>query len=115
MFKTEFPKGYNFFENIELDVDLGFQGIQNDYKSLKVNIPHKRKRKKKGECNELTNEQKAYNKEMSSQRIDVEHSIGQMKNCRIIHQVVRIKNKKLLDEIVLLSAAIANFKNDINY
>jgi hypothetical protein len=38
-----------------------------------------------------------------------------MKNCRIIHQVVRIKNKKLLDEIVLLSAAIANFKNDINY
>jgi len=63
----------------------------------------------------LTEEQKVYNKEMSSQRIDVEHSIGQMKNCRIIHQVVRIKNKKLLDEIVLLSAAIANFKNDVNY
>jgi hypothetical protein len=38
-----------------------------------------------------------------------------MKNCRIIHQVVKIRDKELLDEIVLLTAAIANFKNDINY
>jgi len=47
MFKTEFPKGQDFFEHIELDVDLGFQGIETDYKTLKVNIPHKKKRKKK--------------------------------------------------------------------
>ena len=115
MLKTEFPPKSNCFENNELDVDLGFQGIQTDYEAKKINIPHKRKRKKKGESNELTEEQKKYNKTMSSQRIDVEHSIGQMKNCRIIHQVVRIKDKKLLDDIVLLSAAIANFKNDLSY
>lgn len=115
MLKTEFPPKINCFKNIELDVDLGFQGIKTDYITKKVNIPHKKKRKKKGECNELTDEQKAYNKEVSSERIDVEHSIGQMKNCRIIHQVVRIRNKKILDEIVLLTAGIANFNNDINY
>ncbi|NJO00919.1 MAG: transposase family protein [Bacteroidia bacterium] len=62
----------------------------------------------------MTEDQKAYNKEKASQRIDIEHSIGQMKNCRIIHQVVRTRDKKLLDDIVLITAAIANFKNNIS-
>lgn len=52
---------------------------------------------------------------VSSERIDIEHSIGQIKNCRIIHGVVRIKDEDFLDEIVLLAGAIANFKNDIKH
>lgn len=113
MLKAEFPPKSGCFEHLEIDVDSGFQGIKKDYKAKKINIPYKKKRKKKGECNKLSEEQKAYNKTVASQRVDVEHSIGQMKNCRIIHQTVRIRDRKLLDEIVLLAAAIANFKNDV--
>lgn len=113
--KTEFPPEKKYFKELELDLDLGFQGVESDYEAKKINIPYKKKRKKKGENNELTTEQKEYNKMVASERIDIEHSIGQMKNCKIIHQVVRIRDKELLDEIVLLTAAIANFKNDVKY
>ncbi len=111
LLKSEFPPESSCFEKLELEVDLGFQGIEFDYKCLKVHIPHKKKRKKKGECNELSEEEKAHNKALSSSRVDVEPSIGQMKNCRLIHQVVRIRNKQLLDDLVLLSGDIANFKD----
>ena len=110
--KTEFPPEKNYFKELELDLDLGFQGVESDYEAKKINIPYKKKRKKKGENNDLTDEQKEYNKMVASERIDIEHSIGQMKNCRIIHQVVRIKDKELLDEIILLTGAIANFKKN---
>lgn len=110
--KTEFPPEKNYFKELELDLDLGFQGVESDYEAKKINIPYKKKRNKKGENNDLTEEQKEYNKMVASERIDIEHSIGQMKNCRIIHQVVRIKDKELLDEIILLTGAIANFKKN---
>lgn len=109
--KKEFPPSSNCFENVTLDVDLGFQGVKSDYKALKIMIPHKRKRVKKGENNDLTPEQTLFNKQASAQRVDVEHSIAQMKVCRIIHHVVRIKNRNLLDDIVLITAGLANFKN----
>ncbi len=115
LLKSEFPPESSCFEKLELEVDLGFQGIESDYKCLKVHIPHKRKRKKKGECNELLEEEKAHNKALSSSHVDVEPSIGQMKNCRLIHQVVRIRNKRLLDDLVLLSGGIANFKNYLKH
>lgn len=109
--KTEFPPTSNCFENVELNVDLGFQGIKTDYKALKIIIPHKRKRVKKGESNELSPEQLAYNKMASSERVDIEHSLIEMKVCRIIHQVVRIKKINVLNDIVLVTAGLANFKN----
>lgn len=109
--KTEFPPTSNCFENVELNVDLGFQGIKTDYKALKITIPHKRKRVKKGENNDLSPQQLAYNKTASSQRVDIEHSLAEMKVCRIIHQVVRIKKLSVLNDIVLITAGLANFKN----
>jgi hypothetical protein len=111
--KKEFPPEKKYFKELELDLDLGFQGVESDYEAKKIKIPYKRKNKKEGEDNDLTKEQKEYNKMVASERIDIEHSIGQMKNCRIIHQVVRIRDKELLDEIVLLTGAIANFKNHV--
>ena len=108
--KQEFLPTSDCFKDVTLNVDLGFQGIQNDYKTKGITIPHKRKRVKKGEKNDLTPEQIAFNKQASAQRVDVEHSIGQMKVCRIIHQVVRIRDKNVLNDIVLTTAALAKFK-----
>lgn len=109
--KTEFPPISNCFENVTLNVDLGFQGIKKDYKALKITIPFKRKRVKKGESNELSPQELAYNKVASSERVDIEHSITEMKVCRIIHQVVRIKKISILNDLVLVTAGLANFKN----
>ena len=111
MLKTSFPPSSDCFENVELNLDLGFIGIASDYKVGKLKIPHKRKRVKDGVSNELEPEQKEYNKKVSSERVDIEHSIGQMKVCRAIHQVVRIRDRSVLDDIVLVAAGLANFKN----
>lgn len=111
--KIEFPPTEDWFMDKTLNVDLGFQGIATDYKAEKIIIPHKKKRVTKGQSNELSEEQKAYNKQASALRIDIEHSIGQIKLCRNIHQVVRIKNDLLLDNIVLVAAGLANFRNTI--
>ena len=42
-------------------------------------IPYKKKRCAAGQSNELSEQQKAINKEQAGQRIKVEHSIGGMK------------------------------------
>ena len=49
------------------------------YSCQKVYLPHKKKRCAKGESNELSEQQKATNKEQAAQRIKIEHSIGGMK------------------------------------
>ena len=113
--KIEFPPTGDWFVDKILNVDLGFQGIVDDYKAEKIIIPHKRKRVPKGESNELSTEKKDYNKKASALRIDIEHSIGQMKVCRNIHQVVRIKNDLLLDKVVLVAAGLANFRNSVKH
>jgi hypothetical protein len=114
MLKDEFPPSINWFKDKVLQVDLGFQGIVDDYQAQKIRIPHKRKRVKKGLSNELTPEQKEHNKEVAAERVDIEHSIGQIKVCRSIHQVVRLKGKTLLDKMVLVAAGLANFKKIAN-
>lgn len=66
---------------------------------------------KKGESNELTEQQKEENKEIGRQRVGVEHAIGQIKNCRILHQTIRIKKLNILDLLVSTAAALVNFRN----
>lgn len=61
---------------------MGFIGIGNDYKIGELFIPHKKKRVKKGEINELSSLKKSENKEIGRERVGVEHAIGQIKNCR---------------------------------
>lgn len=108
--KKEFPIDQNWFEDKEVKLDLGFQGFLTDYKFDKASIPHKRKRAKKGQSNELTDEQKAYNKEVGKQRIHVEHSIGGMKRYRILCHRNRLKNVEQINQIVGICAGLWNFK-----
>jgi hypothetical protein len=105
------PKQKEWFANKTVLVDLGFLGINNDYEIEKLYIPHKKKRVKKGESNELSQEQKDENRQMSKERVGIEHAIGQIKRCRFLHQTVRIKKLNVLDQIVGVAAGIANFRN----
>jgi DDE superfamily endonuclease/Helix-turn-helix of DDE superfamily endonuclease len=69
-------------------VDLGYNGIQNDYPEMDPSIPFKKKsvgRGHKGEkADELTPEQKAFNSRLSKERIVVEHTISRLKKFRVM-------------------------------
>ena len=45
VFKEEFPPTEDWFEEQDIHVDLGFQGIETDYNSKTISIPHKKKKK----------------------------------------------------------------------
>lgn len=110
MLKKEFPPDIHWFEHKEVRIDLGFQGFAADYCCQRIRIPHKRKRVAKGQSNALTTEQIAYNKEVSSERVAIEHCIGRLKQMRFIQQTIRIHRLGLLNQLVQVAAEIANFK-----
>ena len=105
------PKQKEWFARKTILVDLGFIGIKDDYQIEELYIPHKKKRVKKGQSNELTQEQKDENRQMGRERVGVEHAIGQVKRLRFLNQIVRIKKLAMLDMIVGVAAGIANFRN----
>ena len=57
----------------------------------------------------MNDQQKAQNKELAQQRIDVEHSIGGMKRYRILVNRNRLKSKKTISQIIGVCAALWNF------
>lgn len=90
-------------------LDLGFQGFAGLYPCKKLFIPLKRKRVKKGDCNELSEEQKQRNKQQARQRVRIEHSIGGMKRYRILVNRLRMKCTELTDTIIGVCAGLWNF------
>jgi hypothetical protein len=47
MLKQEFPPELDWFADIHVGVDLGYQGIQADYSGDQIDIPTKKPRKSK--------------------------------------------------------------------
>ena len=109
LLKLEFPPSIPWFEEFSVRLDLGFLGFTDLYTCKKFYLPHKKKRVAKGESNELTEEQKAENKELGKQRIYVEHSIGGMKRYRILEHRNRLKSQKVINQVVGVCAGLWNF------
>jgi len=107
--QKEFSTSTNWFEKLIVMIDLGFQGFQDKYQSLKNIIPFKKKRGKKGEISSLTDAEKDYNKLLGKERVKVEHSIGGMKTFRLISERIRIKKTSLIDSITTICAGLWNF------
>lgn len=107
--KRCFDAHYDWFKQLAVRVDLGFQGIVLLYRFKKLFLPIKRKRVKAGGCNELDEQQKQINKEQASQRVVVEHSIGGMKRFRILTNCIRIKNTAFMDTLIGVCAGLWNF------
>lgn len=99
----------DWFEELLVRLDLGFQGFADLYKYGELFIPFKKKRVAKGQSNELDDEQKKLNKEQAKERIVVEHSIGGMKRYRILCNRLRIKATAFLDTIIGVCAGLWNF------
>jgi hypothetical protein len=98
-------------EQIRFDVpvvlweDLGFIGLKPE--NADVKIPVKKPKKK-----ELLAREKAFNRQVSSKRVKVEHAIGQCKVFRIVKDEVRAFKDDFRDTCMLLACALNNFKID---
>ena len=107
--KVEFPPEKDWFKPYVVRVDLGFQGIGDIYNCKKIIIPIKKKRKAKGVSNELSPQDKDYNKACGKDRIYVEHSIGGLKRYRISVNRNRIKSEQLFNQVIGVCAGLWNF------
>lgn len=104
LLKTVFPPTENWFENHEIQVDLGYLGFDKVYHCGGVELPIKKK-KKQG----LTDEQKTVNQKLSSQRVAVEHGIGGMKRYRILSNRLRMHDLQAYDRKLEVCAGLWNF------
>ena len=110
MLKTEFPPEHSWFESIHALVDLGYQGIRDDYRAENIQIPHRKPRKsKKKPLTELTSQQKADNQALSQVRIFVENAIAGIKRFNILVHPFRNRKDNMQDEVIALGAALWNF------
>lgn len=113
LFKEEFDPQQDWFNSTTVSVDLGYQGIKNDYASPEnIQIPHKKPRQSKNNPNpKLTPKQRRENRRIGRVRVAVEHAIGGMKIFQILTIRLRNKLKNFADDIILVAAGLWNLKN----
>lgn len=89
-------------DEIPIEVDLGFLGVQKQY--VNIRIPHK---KPKG--GELSQEQKAANRELSQERVVCENAFAGVKRYRAVSAVYRNHIQDFDDHLMLTAAGLWNF------
>jgi len=110
LLKTEFPPELDWFADLHVRVDLGYLGIQSDYRGDRIDIPTKKPRKsKKNPTPQLSDEQKAANTALSQIRIFIEHAIGGMKRSNILVHVFRHRKADFEDDAIGICAGLWNF------
>ena len=109
--KKEFSIGKTWFTTCKVLVDLGFVGIDKYYEFKELVIGEKKPRKSKANPNpKLSDEQKEKNRNISRERIFVEHAIGKIKKFRILKNRCRIKCQELKDRIIGICAGLWNYQ-----
>jgi hypothetical protein len=96
-------EGHQFPDGSKLWQDTGYQG----YKPEGVTILQPKKKPRGGE---LTDAEKECNREISKQRIVVEHHIGGVKRSRIVHDTFRNRKEKYVDTVMETSCGLHNFR-----
>lgn len=100
-------------EEVEQDFDRGYDGVKNYFPDLKCAIPFKRRghgRGHRGEkAEELTPEQKQFNKQLSKERVVVEHTISRLKKFRIMGEEFRNRLKRY-DTMTEIVSGIVNLR-----
>ena len=93
MLKEEFPPKKNWFANKHIRIDLGFLGIEKDYKCKKVTTPNKKPKK-----TELAPQQKEENKSFAKGVNAARKSI--MNECKIGNNTMNNIGKEINRRIV---------------
>jgi hypothetical protein len=80
-------------KEVEQDFDRGYDGIRDYFPGLKCALPFRKRAKGRGhrgeKAEELTPEQKSFNRELSKARVIVEHTISRVKKFNIFGQEFR--------------------------
>jgi hypothetical protein len=92
-------------KDVESIVDLGFLGVEKDYPEKISSLPIK---KKKGN-QDLTIEEKEYNRIHSKKRIVIEHTICRLKKYRIMSEVFRNRLRKY-DMVSDIVSGMVNYR-----
>ena len=92
----------NIPDEVAIEGDLGFQGLQNEF--VNVHLQHKKPRGK-----ELTDEQKQENREFSSQRVKCEHAHAGMKRYNSVTAVYRNRVPDFDDRLMLNAAGFDSY------
>ena len=109
MLKHELPPEVDWFADLHVRVDLGYLGIQSDYRGDHLAIPTKKPRKSHKHPNPaLNDEQKAANTALSQVRIFVEHAIGGMKRYNILVHTFRNRIENFEDDVIGICAGLWN-------
>jgi len=109
MLKQEFPPALDWFTGLNVRVDLGYLGIQSDYRGDQIAIPTRKPRKSKKNPNpQLSDAQKAAHTAWSQVRIFIEHAIGGMKRYTILVHVFRHRKADFEDEAIGVRAGLWN-------
>lgn len=98
--ETEFVAGVP--DEVPIAVDLGFQGLQNQF--VNIEIGHK---KPKG--GELTDEQKKHNQQHNRVRVKCEHAFAGIKRYNAITHAYRNRVSNFDDRLMLTTAGLWNF------
>lgn len=101
----------NALKKVKILVDLGYLGIK-DYTELEhLLIPFKKNRKSKNNPKpQLTDEQKAFNKELSAQRVIVENVLAHVKRFSALTDVFRNRINEWDDLFITIAASIHNLE-----
>lgn len=87
--------------------DLGFLGFE--LKGVEIIMPHK-----KPPRNELTDEQKSANRDVSRIRVYIEHVISSIKRCRIVKDTMRLFKPGVRDLVMELCCSLHNLRAKLN-
>jgi DDE superfamily endonuclease len=110
MLTQELPPEWDWFADINVRVDLGYLGMQSDYRGDQLDIPTRKPHKSKKNPNpQLSDEPKAANTALSRVRIFIEHAIGGMKRYNILVHVFRNRKADFEDDAVGICAGLWNF------
>src|SRR5262245_35774046 len=110
MLKQELPPEVDWFADIHVRVDLGYLGMQSDYRGAQMEIPTRKPPKSKKNPNaQLSDEQQAANTALSRVRIFIEHAIGGMKRYNILVHVFRNRKADFEDDAMGICAGLWNF------
>lgn len=100
-------------DNVRLGLDLGYDGIQNDYPQLNSEVPFKRRSPGRGrrgfKAKELTSEQRTFNQKLSRERVVVEHAISRLKKFRLMAHKFRNRLKHY-DTMTDIVCGLVNFR-----
>ena len=114
LLNQEFPSDNDWFINLKVWVDLGYQGFQKDYVTQETKIPYKNPPKSKNNPSpQLSEDQKKDNRTMARVRVKIENAIGGMKRYNILVQRFKNKSNDLLDKVIFIASGLWNY--NLNY